>query len=534
MKADVFISHSSKDKHVADAVCAVLERRGLRCWIAPRDVTPGASWGAEIVGAIENSHLMVLVVSEAANSSPQIEREVERAIHLGRTVIPLRVQDIEPAGALNYFISASHWLDAFTPPIEGHLERLGDAVQALLEKSGARVAADRAPPSAPQSRPDARAPAAPAASASRGLAPIAITAAVVALAAGGLAWQFWPKAPAPAAPTVATAPLPTPPKPATPTAQPAPGAALPNALPPVVAPTTVPAAPAAQAPQPPPPAQAAPPGPVRKLVFEEIPFLRDMDRETLKRDYPGALGHKAIAISFARMAMSQGQASEGAAANDALERCKRESEAVGTNNPCYVYAIDDRTVWRGSPPPMPPRPWVSLDPNVIRPFDPADVPQVAGLQAPPVAPNFGTALRSKALAVSANGKWATRGSIANDVEAMRRTLEICGFISNQPCRLLALNDRFVSPVPHLMKATTPFNPAEEAAIAPGERAQVERRLAEAPASWSAVAAGAAGKTGVAVKAPSEQAAVDGALQACGAADRACAVIAVGGFKVAPR
>ena len=46
MKADVFISHSSKDKHVADAICAVLERRGLRCWIAPRDVTPGASWGA--------------------------------------------------------------------------------------------------------------------------------------------------------------------------------------------------------------------------------------------------------------------------------------------------------------------------------------------------------------------------------------------------------------------------------------------------------------------------------------------------------
>ena len=341
MKADVFISHSSKDKHVADAICAVLERRGLRCWIAPRDVTPGASWGAEIVAAIENSHLMVLVVSEAANGSPQIEREVERAIHLGRTVIPLRVQDIEPAGALNYFISASHWLDAFTPPIEGHLERLADAVQALLEKSGARAAGDPAPPSAAPTRPGASAPAAPPASSSRGLAPIAITAAVVALAAGGLAWQFWPKAPAPAAPTVASAPLPTPPKPATPPAQPAPGAPLPSTLPPVAAPPVAPAAPAPQ---------AAPPATVRKLAFEEIPFLRDMDREALKRDYPGALGHKAIAISFARMAMSQAQANEAAAANDALDRCKRESEAVGANNPCYVYAIDDRNVWRGSPP----------------------------------------------------------------------------------------------------------------------------------------------------------------------------------------
>ncbi len=38
---DVFISYSSDDKLIADAICAELESRRIRCWIAPRDALPG-------------------------------------------------------------------------------------------------------------------------------------------------------------------------------------------------------------------------------------------------------------------------------------------------------------------------------------------------------------------------------------------------------------------------------------------------------------------------------------------------------------
>ncbi|HAH65240.1 MAG TPA: toll/interleukin-1 receptor domain-containing protein, partial [Rhizobiales bacterium] len=75
---DVFISYSSKDKPIADAVCAGLEANGLRCWIAPRDILPGADWGGAIIDAITGSKVMVLIFSGNANSSPQIKREVER------------------------------------------------------------------------------------------------------------------------------------------------------------------------------------------------------------------------------------------------------------------------------------------------------------------------------------------------------------------------------------------------------------------------------------------------------------------------
>ncbi len=55
MAHDVFISYSAKDKTTADAVCAMLESEGIRCWIAPRDVVPGMEWGECIIEAIEQT-----------------------------------------------------------------------------------------------------------------------------------------------------------------------------------------------------------------------------------------------------------------------------------------------------------------------------------------------------------------------------------------------------------------------------------------------------------------------------------------------
>jgi TIR domain len=133
MAHDVFISYSSRDKTTADATCAVLEAAGIRCWIAPRDITPGAEWGEAIIDAIAQARAFVLIFSANANDSAQIRREVERAVHKGIPVIPLRIEDIAPTRSLEYFIGTVHWLDALTPPIEAHLRRLVDSLKALLQ-----------------------------------------------------------------------------------------------------------------------------------------------------------------------------------------------------------------------------------------------------------------------------------------------------------------------------------------------------------------------------------------------------------------
>jgi WD40 repeat protein len=133
MTFDVFISYPHQDKPTADAACAMLEAQGIRCWISPRDVVPGSDWGASIVEAIAAAKLMVLIFSGHANESPQIKREVERAVSRGLPIIPVRIEDVPPSKSLEYFISTPHWLDAYTPPIESHLRELADAVRALLD-----------------------------------------------------------------------------------------------------------------------------------------------------------------------------------------------------------------------------------------------------------------------------------------------------------------------------------------------------------------------------------------------------------------
>ena len=129
MAHDVFISHSSKDKAAADTVRTALEAGGIRCWMAARDILPGADWGASIVSAITAAKVLVLVFSESANHSPYILREVERAVSHGVPIIPLRIEAIVPDASLGYFLGSQHWLDAHEPPLEQHLGYLVEVVR---------------------------------------------------------------------------------------------------------------------------------------------------------------------------------------------------------------------------------------------------------------------------------------------------------------------------------------------------------------------------------------------------------------------
>jgi len=131
---DVFISHSSKDKTTADMICAVLEQNGIHCWVAPRDVYPGEEWAQAIIRAISGARVFVLIFSHFANESSQIKREVERAANHEVPIIPFRIEDVPANETLEYFISTPHWLDAFTPPLQEHADRLVATIKRLLDK----------------------------------------------------------------------------------------------------------------------------------------------------------------------------------------------------------------------------------------------------------------------------------------------------------------------------------------------------------------------------------------------------------------
>lgn len=100
--------------------------------MAPRDIVPGASWGASIVRAISQCRVMVLIFSRNANDSAEVHREVDLAFSHGKAVVPLRVENVKPVDALAYYLNTVHWLDALTPPLERGLQQLITAIQSLL------------------------------------------------------------------------------------------------------------------------------------------------------------------------------------------------------------------------------------------------------------------------------------------------------------------------------------------------------------------------------------------------------------------
>src|SRR5262249_17432353 len=148
MAFDAFISYSSKDKPAADAACAVLERAGVRCWIAPRDIRAGGEYGAAIIEAIDHCRVMVLIFSSSANASQQILREIERAVSKGVAVVPVRIEDVTATKSMAYFLGAIHWLDALAPPIENPLQQLAETVKAILQvdQAGSSSPNDKLPP----------------------------------------------------------------------------------------------------------------------------------------------------------------------------------------------------------------------------------------------------------------------------------------------------------------------------------------------------------------------------------------------------
>lgn len=119
-----FISHAKADAKKAQAIAEGLEKRGFKCWIAPRDVKAGRAYGDEIIRGIESAKAFVLVLSKASNDSAFVAREVERAVSKKKPVLAIRIADVEPAPSLELFVSSTQWIDAFPGRLAPHIGRL--------------------------------------------------------------------------------------------------------------------------------------------------------------------------------------------------------------------------------------------------------------------------------------------------------------------------------------------------------------------------------------------------------------------------
>jgi hypothetical protein len=131
-ESKVFISYASADKAAADSIVVALEREGISCWIAPRDVTPGAFYADAIVHALSAARLLIVVLSAHSANSQHVLREVERASSKKRPLLVFRLDATPLPASLEYFLSASHWLDASAGAMGTALPQLVEAVGKTL------------------------------------------------------------------------------------------------------------------------------------------------------------------------------------------------------------------------------------------------------------------------------------------------------------------------------------------------------------------------------------------------------------------
>ena len=134
---DVFISHSSVDSKLAYAMCIYLEQKGIRCWIAPRDIPGGVKYGKSIIMGVKTCKIMVVLFNNNANDSEGVETEVERAFHYKLTLIPFKLDETIPSDSLEFSFGSFQWLDATKGNPEDHFDLLyQNCVRVLGKKEG--------------------------------------------------------------------------------------------------------------------------------------------------------------------------------------------------------------------------------------------------------------------------------------------------------------------------------------------------------------------------------------------------------------
>ncbi len=266
---------------------------------------------------------------------------------------------------------------------------------------------------------------------------------------------------------------------------------------------------------------------------DTVPFVTDRARAVLANEYIAAAAPKAFALNLnGVIGLASSKSDDEAAKTAALEECQARADAIQSPRKCELYAIGNEMVYPHGRPPLPPLPWFKRDPVTEKPFEPAAMPMRDQARTR-LESSYVPGKKSKAIAVGPGGNYVMYVDGASVAEAVRRVLESCGALAGVPCKVVAVDDVFVVPVPTMMKAVGPFQPAENASIASDARDDLARQLAEATTGWSAVAVGASGHPGMAVKAASEQDAINGALANCAKRDGNCRIIAIGPYAVVP-
>lgn len=128
---DVFISYSAKEFSEAEMLRGILEKNGIRCWMAPASIPGGSNYAKEIPAAIRNCKAFLLLLSKAAQESTWVPRELDLAVNARKVILPFMLEECELLDEFNFYLIGSQRFDAYKKKSEA-LERLIQTIRAIV------------------------------------------------------------------------------------------------------------------------------------------------------------------------------------------------------------------------------------------------------------------------------------------------------------------------------------------------------------------------------------------------------------------
>lgn len=108
---DVFISYGGPEFDTALEIRDYFEENGLKCWMAPRNITPGRHWSEDIMLGIIASKILVLVFSEHSKESKYVRSELQNAMKYNKTILTYNTDITIPKGEMEQLIGTRQWLE---------------------------------------------------------------------------------------------------------------------------------------------------------------------------------------------------------------------------------------------------------------------------------------------------------------------------------------------------------------------------------------------------------------------------------------
>lgn len=76
----IFLSHARKDDYLARELGQRLEREGFSVWISEEQISPGENWAKKVAKGLDESELMVILLTPNAFESDSLRWNLEFAL----------------------------------------------------------------------------------------------------------------------------------------------------------------------------------------------------------------------------------------------------------------------------------------------------------------------------------------------------------------------------------------------------------------------------------------------------------------------